>query len=177
MVSEQQQQQQQQRFLFFQVSFFESRFKNLTARCLGCKKGEMPFGKIFLFWCRFKTPQQRRNILRATAFEWMDGSRNAAKKGAIEERTTTIRRLSLVRIFFSRHRGGRSERARALLARMHALSCSREKRRGASAAGRLLVKDAKEKRERTPFEIFDGILSVVCEAEGFGGQQVTTSRG
>ena len=40
MVSEQQQQQQQQRFLFFQVSFFESRFKNLTARCLGCKKGK-----------------------------------------------------------------------------------------------------------------------------------------
>ena len=42
MVSEQQQQQQQQqRFLFFQVFFFfESRFKNLTARCLGCKKGK-----------------------------------------------------------------------------------------------------------------------------------------
>tara|TARA_B100001758_G_C17886787_1_gene341540 strand:+ start:153 stop:479 length:327 start_codon:yes stop_codon:yes gene_type:complete len=108
----------------------------------------------------------------------MDGwIQECGEKGAIEERTTTIRRLSLVRIFFSRHRGGRSERARALLARMHALSCSREKRRGASAAGRLLVKDAKEKRERTPFEIFDGILSVVCEAEGFGGQQVTTSRG
>ena len=160
--------QQQQRFLFFQVSFFES-------RCLGFKKGKNSRQKkIFLFEGFFV---QRRNILRATAFEWMDGSRNAAKKGAIEERTTTIRRLSLVRIFFSRHRGGRSERARALLARMHALSCSREKRRGASAAGRLLVKDAKEKRERTPFEIFDGILSVVCEAEGFGGQQVTTSRG
>ena len=163
--------QQQQRFLFFQVSFFES-------RCLGFKKGKNspPFEK-YSFLRLFKTPVQRRNILRATAFEWMDGSRNAAKKGAIEERTTTIRRLSLVRIFFSRHRGGRSERARALLARMHALSCSREKRRGASAAGRLLVKDAKEKRERTPFEIFDGLLSVVCEAEGFGGQQVTTSRG
>ena len=161
------QQQQQQRFLFFQVSFFES-------RCLGFKKGKNSRQKkIFLFEGFFV---QRRNILRATAFEWMDGSRNE-KKGAIEERTTTIRRLSLVRIFFSRHRGGRSERARALLARMHALSCSREKRRGASAAGRLLVKDAKEKRERTPFEIFDGILSVVCEAEGFGGQQVTTSRG
>ena len=95
-------QQQQQRFLFFQVSFFES-------RCLGFKKGKNSRQKkIFLFEGFFV---QRRNILRATAFEWMDGSRNE-KKGAIEERTTTIRRLSLVRLFFSRHRGGRSERAR-----------------------------------------------------------------
>ena len=107
----------------------------------------------------------------------MDGSRNAAKKGAIEERTTTIRRLSLVRFLFSRHRGSRSERERAFGANGMRIILSREKWRGASAAGRLVVKDAKEKRERTPFEIFDGILSVVCEAEGFGGQQVTTSRG
>ncbi len=132
----------------------------------------MPFGKIFLFWW-FKTPQQRRNILRATAFEWMDGSSNAAKKGAIEERTTTIRRLSLVRFLFSRHRGGRSERERAFGANGMRIILSREKWRGASAAGRLVVKDAKEKRERTPFEIFD-VVGVRLEVEG---QQVTTSRG
>jgi len=101
----------------------------------------------------------------------MDGSRNAAKKGAIEERTTTIRRLSLVRFLFSRHRGGRSERAFG--ANGMRIILSREKWRGASAAGRLVVKDAKEKRERTPFEIFD-VVGVRLEVEG---QQVTTSRG
>ena len=107
------------------------------------------------------------------AFEWMDGSSNAAKKGAIEERTTTIRRLSLVRFLFSRHRGGRSERERAFGANGMRIILSREKWRGASAAGRLVVKDAKEKRERTPFEIFD-VVGVRLEVEG---QQVTTSRG
>ena len=102
----------------------------------------------------------------------MDGSSNAEKKGAIEERTTRIRRLSLVRFLFSRHRGGRSERARAFGANARII-LSREKWRGASAAGRLVVKDAKEKRERTPFEIFD-VVGVRLEVEG---QQVTTSRG
>ena len=90
----------------------------------------------------------------------MDGwIQECGEKGAIEERTTTIRRLSLVRIFSGIAVAEASARA------FGAMRILFSEKRGASAAGRLLVKDAKEKRERTPFEIFDGILSVICEAE------------
>ena len=107
----------------------------------------------------------------------MDGSRNAAKKAARDRRKDDNDSTSFFSPLCFRGIAVAKASARALLARMHALSFL-GKNGGASAAGRLLV-DAKEKRERTPFEIFDvvGVPETLEGGRRGDGHQVTTSRG